>query len=79
MTADIVIVGIVYFVTVAIHWNFVMDKDLAIRLLLRMPYLILFYVGFNILFKLYRTLWKYAGLYDILRFGLSSFLATGCV
>lgn len=79
MLADIFIVNCVYFVTVLIHWNFVMDRELAMRLLLRLPYLVVFYVGFNILFKLYKTLWKYAGLYDILRFGVSTVLGTGCV
>lgn len=77
--ADIVIATVSYFFTVFIHWNFIMDSVTASRLLRRLPYVILFYVGFNILFKLYNTLWKYAGLYDVIRFGVSSVLATAGV
>ena len=56
-----------------------MDIQLATRLCLRIPFLLLFYIGFNIVFKVYQTMWKYAGLYDIMRFGLSIFFATAGV
>lgn len=77
--ADIVIAFISYFFTVFVHWNFIMDGETLGRLLRRLPYVVLFYVGCNILFKLYNTLWKYAGLYDVIRFGLSAFSATAGV
>lgn len=76
---DILIVNFVYFAMTLFHWNFVFDKGLIMRLSMRLPYVILFYIGFNMLFKLYKTLWRYAGLYDILRFGMSTICATGCV
>ncbi len=64
---------------VFLHWNFRMDMELATRLCLRIPYVTLFYIGFNFVFRTYSTLWKYAGLYDMVRFGLSGICATGCV
>lgn len=79
MLADSVFAFLSYFFTVFVHWNFIMNGETLWRLLFRLPYVILFYVGCNFLFKLYNTLWKYAGLYDVIRFGVSSFLATGCV
>lgn len=77
--ADIVIAFLSYFFTVFVHWNFIMDGETMGRLLRRLPYVILLYVGCNIIFKLYNTLWKYAGLYDVIRFGLSAFSATAGV
>ena len=64
---------------VFLHWNFRMDMELATRLCLRIPYVTLFYIGFNFVFRTYSTLWKYAGLYDMVRFGISGICATGCV
>lgn len=79
MLADGIIAISIYFLMVFFHWNFYMDIQLATRLCLRIPFLLLFYIGFNIVFKVYQTMWKYAGLYDILRFGLSIFFATAGV
>ncbi|MGN0520093.1 MAG: polysaccharide biosynthesis protein, partial [Candidatus Fimenecus sp.] len=79
MLADCVIATCIYFLMVFFHWNFYMDMQLAVRLCLRIPFIILFYVGFNIVFKVYQTMWKYAGLYDVLRFGLSTLFATAGV
>lgn len=77
--ADIVIVNVIYFAMVFLHWNFVMDASLARQLSLRIPYVILAYVGFYALFHLYNIIWRYAGLYEIIRFGVSTVLATGIV
>lgn len=53
-----------------------MDKQLTTSLCLRIPFVILCYIGCNIVFGIYQTMWKYAGLYDVLRFGLSTVCAT---
>ncbi len=76
VAADCLIVTVIYFATVFLHWNFKMDLGLAMRLCLRVPFVILCYLGCNVLFKVYHTLWRYAGLYDILRFSLSVIFAT---
>ncbi|MGN0572222.1 MAG: polysaccharide biosynthesis protein [Candidatus Fimenecus sp.] len=77
--ADCIVANCTYFLMVFVHWNFRMDMQLAIRLSLRIPFILLFYIGCNILFKVYQTMWKYAGLYDILRFGTSTLFATAGV
>ena len=76
VAADCLIVTVIYFATVFLHWNFKMDLALAMRLCLRIPFVILCYLGCNVLFKVYHTLWRYAGLYDILQFSLSAIFAT---
>lgn len=64
---------------VFLHWNFRFDTGTALQLCLRIPYVTLAYIGFNFLFRIYSTLWKYAGLYDMMRLGLSGLCATCCV
>lgn len=76
LLADIVIVNAAYFLSVYLQWNFILDSMLVLRLCLRILYVTVFYIGFNLLFKIYHTLWRYAGIYDIIRFSLSSFFAT---
>lgn len=56
-----------------------MDWTSITRLCLRIPYVTLFYLGYNLIFKLYNILWKYAGLYDIIRFGVSVLCGTASV
>lgn len=79
LALDFLCANLLYFLMVVLHWNFRMDMELATRLCLRIPYVTLFYIGFNFVFRTYSTLWKYAGLYDMVRFGLSGICATGCV
>ena len=79
LALDFLCANLLYFLMVFLHWNFRMDMELATRLCLRIPYVTLFYIGFNFVFRTYSTLWKYAGLYDMVRFGLSGICATGCV
>lgn len=76
LLADCCIVTVIYFIMVFLHWNFHMDLELAMRLCLRIPYVLLCYISCNAFFKVYQTIWKYAGLYDILRFGISAICAT---
>lgn len=77
--ADSLIVNFIYFLMVFLHWNFRMDLQQAVRLCLRIPFVLLCYIGCSILFQVYKTMWRYAGLYDILRFGISSIFATAGV
>lgn len=79
LALDFLCANLLYFLMVFLHWNFRMDMELATRLCLRIPYVTLFYIGFNFVFRTYSTLWKYAGLYDMVRFGISGICATGCV
>ncbi len=79
LLTDFLIVNGLYFIMVLLHWNFHPDTELLLRLCLRIPYVTLLYIGVNSFFKLYKTLWKYAGLYDILRFGASTVVATAGV
>lgn len=74
--ADCMITNCIYFLMVFFHWNFYMDLQLAMRLCFRLPFIILCYLGFNTLFRVYKTMWRYAGLFDILRFAFSSVFAT---
>lgn len=76
MLFDFLIVNAVYYFMVFIHWNFVMDEGLLTKLSLRVPFVTLLYMGFNLLFKLYNINWKYAGLYDVLRFSFSVIFGT---
>lgn len=73
---DILIVNLVFFVMIFFHWNFSMDKPEFLRLLLRIPYVTLFYIGSYFIFKIYNTAWRYAGLYEMIRYGISTFAAT---
>lgn len=77
--ADCLLVNCLFLLTVFFHRNFHMDLELIMRLLLRVPYILLFYIGFNVLFKVYQVMWQYAGLYDFLRISASNLLATACV
>ncbi len=79
LALDFLCANLLYFLMVFLHWNFRMDAEMLQRLCLRIPYVTLFYIGFNFVFRTYSTLWKYAGLYDMVRFGLSGICATGCV
>lgn len=74
--ADLVVSNCIYFLMVFLHWNFRMDTHLALQLCLRVPFVILCYIGFNILFKAYKTMWRYAGLYDLVRFNIANVFAT---
>lgn len=79
MLVDFFIVNLVYPLMIFIHWNFKYDQELFIRMLLRVPYITLFYIGFYALSKLYRAVWKYAGLYEIFRYSACTIFATICV
>lgn len=76
---DFLVVNLVYPLMVFVHWNFRFDQDLFIRMLFRVPYLTLFYIGFYAISKLYRAVWKYAGLYEILRYSICTAASTVCV
>jgi FlaA1/EpsC-like NDP-sugar epimerase len=56
-----------------------MDKYEAIRLLVRIPYVTLFYILAYWLFRIYKTAWRYAGLYEIISFGSATVAGTGAV
>ncbi len=79
MLLDFVLINSMYFIMVWIHWNFNMDRIEMVRLLLRIPYITLFYILFYWLFKIYRTAWKYAGLYEILQFSIATMFGTATV
>ncbi len=79
LLGDFLIVTVAYFLSTYLHWNFVLDQMFIVRLCLRTPYVVVCYLGFNLLFKIYNTLWRYAGVYDMIRFALSSLFATGGV
>ena len=60
--ADIVIVNLAYPIMVLIYWNFRYSPDLMLKLLIRIPFVTLFYIGSYAVSKLYRSVWKYAGI-----------------
>ena len=76
---DFFIINAMYFVMVWVHWNFKMDTLLIVRLLVRIPYITLFYIIFYWFFKVYKTAWRYAGLYEIGYFGMATVLGTMAV
>ena len=76
--ADIIIINAINYIMVFVHWNFIMDASLVRQLSLRIPYLILAYVGCYTAFRLYNIMWRYAGFYEMFRFGVATVIAT-CV
>lgn len=74
--ADIAIINAVNYIMVFVHWNFIMDLSLVRQLSLRIPYLILAYVGCYTAFRLYNIMWRYAGFYEMFRFGVATVIAT---
>jgi len=76
---DFAVINIIYFVMLYVHWNFSMDRFQLVRMLVRIPYVTLFYILFYGLFRIYKTAWRYAGLYEIARFGSATLLATFAV
>ena len=74
--ADIAIINAVNYIMVFVHWNFIMDISLVRQLSLRIPYLILAYVGCYTAFRLYNIMWRYAGFYELFRFGVATVIAT---
>ncbi len=76
---DIIVINVIYFLMIYFHWNFSMDKYEAIRLLVRIPYVTLFYILAYWLFRIYKTAWRYAGLYEIISFGSATVAGTGAV
>lgn len=76
---DFLVINFIYIIMVYIHWNFRMDASLMVRLLLRVPYITLFYLLFYTVFKIYKTAWRYAGLYEVITYALSTILGTAAV
>lgn len=76
---DFVIVNAVYLFSAFLYENFSPNARLLLSLLLRVPYVSLFYLGIYGLFKLYKTVWKYAGLYEALRTAFATVFGTLCV
>lgn len=75
---DFIICNLTYFVMLLLHWNFPhITADFLLRMCVRIPLVMIFYLGMYALFKMYSTIWKYAGFYEIVRFGAASVLATG--
>lgn len=79
MLADFLIINLVYPIMVLLHWNFHFDQSLFLRLLLRIPFVTLFYLGFYMIAKLYQAVWKYAGLYEFFRYSAATVCGTTCV
>lgn len=77
--ADSILINAIYLAVTAIHQGFHLDTQTLLQMFLRVPFIILFHIGFNAMFRLYHTMWRYAGLYEILRFTLSTILATLCM
>lgn len=77
--ADIIIINAINYIMVFVHWNFIMDMSLVRQLSLRIPYLILAYVGCYTAFRLYNIMWRYAGFYEMFRFGVATVIATAVV
>ncbi len=76
LLVDFAVINIIYLAMVYIHWNFVMDFQLITRLLFRVPYVTFFYLILYSFFRIYKTAWRYAGLYEILKYGASTILST---
>lgn len=76
---DLLITNVMYFVMLWVYLNFVFDRLITVRLLLRIPYVTLFYILSYWFFKIYRTAWKYAGLYEMLHFGIATLVGTMAV
>ena len=74
--ADIAIINAINYIMVFVHWNFIMDISLVRQLSLRIPYLILAYLGCYTAFRLYNIMWRYAGFYELFRFGVATVIAT---
>lgn len=76
---DALAINLIYFIMVYIHWNFVMDGALLLRLLLRVPFTIVLYIGFYMLTGIYTIAWRYAGLYEIARYSIATLMGSCAV
>lgn len=76
LLVDFAVINIIYLIMVYVHWNFVMDFTLMARLLFRVPYVTFIYLASYSLFRIYKTAWRYAGLYEIIKYGASTILST---
>lgn len=76
---DFLIINLIYFIMIYVHWNFAMDRFQAVRLLVRVPYVTLFYILAYWFFRIYKTAWRYAGLYEIISFSGATVCGTAAV
>lgn len=75
---DFVICNLTYFIMLLVHLNFPhITADFLLHMCVRIPSVTVLYLGMYALFHMYSTIWKYAGFYEIARFGVASILATG--
>lgn len=75
---DIIIINAIYFLMMFFYDNFHMSHMTLVQMSLRIPLVTLVYIGFYALGRMYNIIWKYASLYDVLRFGCSTLFATFC-
>ena len=62
---DLIIVNGSYFLSIYLHCYFRMPSETFPRLLARIPYITIVYIGLFIIRKLYKNLWKYMGFYEL--------------
>lgn len=75
---DFIVCNLTYFIMLLLHWNFPhLTADFLLRMCVRIPLVVIFYLGMYALFHMYSTIWQYAGFYEIVRFSIASILATG--
>ncbi len=65
MSLDIIVVDGAYFLSVFLHDNFRMTQGNFERLIVRVPYITIIYIGLFLIRKLYNNMWKYMGFYEL--------------
>lgn len=73
---DIIVVNGSYFLSVYLHCFFRMPTETFWRLLARIPYVTIVYIGLFLIRRLYRNLWKYMGFYELTNTVLCAGFAT---
>lgn len=76
LLADLFIVNGSYFISVFLHNKFYMPYEYVERLLPRIVYVSIAYIGLFALRKLYKNLWKYMGFYELTNTVLCAGFAT---
>ena len=73
---DILVVNAVYFLMMFLYGNFHMSYETVMQMSIRIPFVTLLYIGIYALSQIYNIIWRYASLYDVLRFGIATLIST---
>lgn len=65
MIIDFVVVNCAYYISVYLHFFFDMPREKFEMMVTRIPYVTIVYLGFFLIAKLYKNLWRYMGFLEV--------------